>query len=406
MNKPPPVNSPDDQQTSARGFCYACFKAEPFCLCDSIVPVDNKTRIVIVQHKCERCHPIGTARIATLALRNTELRIVWPDKVNTFTFEPQDLESTGLLYPGPGATDLAAVPADQRPRELVLLDGTWGDVKKLYKDNPWLEQLPQYNLTPTVPSRYRLRKEPDDQSISTIEAIVQALGILEPETPGIDTLITVFEEMIDRQIECVENLPPGPSRYHNRRSRHRDHRSVPRELRGSLRNLVIVDEESVPWSGKKRELIRWFAIRPHDGSVFDQFLTPRAGSTLTDIHLRHMGLCREDMNMTVLPEELERLWNGFITPEDILVTWNKGVLDLLEDNVENGQKSFYLKEAYCNTRGGKCGHVKDVVRAHGLPLSTVQLKGRAARKLSSTLAVTMYLNQLSDPVPDCRKDLP
>lgn len=392
--------------TPVRDVCYTCFKAASSCICDGIVPVNNRTRIVIVQHKCERLHPIGTARIASLGLQNMDLRIVRPDKEGKFTFVLDEMKSPGLLFPGPGATDLAAIPEEQRPGELVLLDGTWGDVRKLYKHNPWLETLPRYSLHPEVPSRYRIRREPNDQSISTIEAIVQSLGILEPETPGVQTLIHVFENMIDHQIECVRTRPPGPSRYYNRRSRNRDRRSVPEELKGSLRNLVIVDEESVPWSGKKRELIRWFAVRPRDGSVFDQFITPREGSTLTDQHLNHMGLCREDMSMTVGLEELATLWNDFITPEDILVTWNKGVLDLLDDNVRNTQKCFYLKEAYCNTRGGKCGHVKDVIQAHGLELSNVEIKGRAARKISSTLAVTLYLNQLSRTDPDSREDLP
>jgi DTW domain-containing protein YfiP len=406
MNQQPPQHGSEDRRAAARDVCHTCRKAASSCICEGIVPVENRTRIVIVQHKCERSHPIGTARIASLGLRNMELRVVWPDGANGFTFELDELENPGLLFPGPGATDLATVPAEQRPRELVVLDGSWSDGRKLFKDNPWLEHLPQYSLNPTVPSRYRIRKEPNLASISTIEAVVQALGILEPDTPGLQALIRVFESMIDRQIECARTRPPGPSRYHNRRSRNRDRRSVPRELTGSLRNLVIVDEESVPWKGKKRELIRWFAVRPRDGSVFDQFLTPREGSTLTEDHLNHMGLCRDDMNMTVLPEELGRLWNEFITPEDILVTWNKGVLNLLDDHVDNCQKSFYLKEAYCNTRGGRCGHLKDVVRAHGLPLSNLQLKGRAARKLSSTLAVTIYLNQLSRTSPDHREDLP
>lgn len=400
MSDPSQRNTPEIRHPfTARDFCYVCFKTASFCICDEIVPVENKTRIVIVQHKCERSHPIGTARIASLGLLNTELNVVWPDKESKFTFEPGEMKKPGLLFPGPGATDLAAVPAEQRPRELVLLDGTWGDVRKLYKDNPWLKQLPQYSLRPAVPSRYRIRKEPNDESISTIEAIVQSLSILEPETSGLHTLIDVFEAMIERQVEYVRTRPRGPHILRTKRRRNRVRRSMPEELKGPLRNLVIADAESVHWRGRKRALIRWFAMRTHDGSVFDQFIAPREGSALTDHQLDLMGLCREDMKKAVLPEEFERLWNDFITPGDILVTWNKSVLDMLGDFVENSHRSFFLKEAYCNTRGGKCGHLKDLVRTHNLSLPTIQIKGRAAKKLSETVAMAKYLSQLAGTSP-------
>ncbi len=379
----------------ARDFCYVCYKAAGFCICDGIVPVENSTRIVIVQHKCERFHHIGTVRIASLGLKNMELKVVWPDKDGRFTFELQGMKAPGLLYPGPGAIDLATVNTEQGPRELVLLDGTWRDVQKLYTSNPWLEELPRYSLSPAVPSRYRIRKEPNDQSISTIEAIVQSLGILEPDTPGLHTLIDVFEAMIDRQIEHIRTLPEGTGMSRSKRRRTRARRTIPPELKGPLRNLVIVHGESVPWMGSKRALIRWSAYRTDDGSVFDQFLIPREGSRLTDDQLVHMGLSREDMNNAVLPEEFERLWNEYLTPGDILVTWNKGVLDWLGGVVVNNQRSFFLKEAYCNSRGGKCGHLQDLVLAHGLRLPAIQIKGRAASRLSETVAMARYLSQLT-----------
>ena len=109
---------------SSREFCYACHKAAPFCLCNEITPVDNRTRIIIIQHKCERFHPVGTTRIASLGLRNFDLKVVWPDHESTFPVEPAELEQPALLYPGPGSIDLAELPEDRKPSELVLLDGS------------------------------------------------------------------------------------------------------------------------------------------------------------------------------------------------------------------------------------------------------------------------------------------
>jgi len=80
-----------------------------------------------------------------------------------------------------------------------VLDGTWSQARGLYRENPWLSELPHYSLSPAEPTRYRIRKAPRRSYVSTIEAIVQALTLLEPETEGIDRLIEVFDEMIDAQ---------------------------------------------------------------------------------------------------------------------------------------------------------------------------------------------------------------
>ena len=54
----------------ARPTCYRCLRPRVSCVCGLITPVDNRTRVVIVQHPRERRHPFGTVRLARLGLRN------------------------------------------------------------------------------------------------------------------------------------------------------------------------------------------------------------------------------------------------------------------------------------------------------------------------------------------------
>jgi DTW domain-containing protein YfiP len=115
-----------------------------------------------------------------------------------------------LLFPAPWARDLADVPQHDHPAHLVVLDGTWSHARRLYRHNPWLHVLPQFSITPDAPSRYRLRRQPKTHFLSTIESIVQALRILEPETRGFGQLIRAFDEMIATQ-----------ARYDPRRARSR-----------------------------------------------------------------------------------------------------------------------------------------------------------------------------------------
>jgi DTW domain-containing protein YfiP len=81
----------------------------------------------------------------------------------------------------------------------VILDGTWFHAKKIYDAQPWLHALPHVSLTPDEPSRYRsVRREPRPDYVATLEAIVHALRILEPQTRGLDGLLSSFSAMIDQ----------------------------------------------------------------------------------------------------------------------------------------------------------------------------------------------------------------
>ena len=86
-----------------------------------------------------------------------------------------------LLFPGPQAIDLAeARPAG--PITLVVVDGTWWQARKLLKRNALLAALPQLRFTPPAPSNYRIRREPADHCVATVEALAQVLGALEEAT--------------------------------------------------------------------------------------------------------------------------------------------------------------------------------------------------------------------------------
>jgi len=185
-------------------------RPQPSCVCGLVQPVDNRTRVVIVQHGAERRHPFGTVRLARLGLRNAEVCVAHRDDANLNHCPPRPLTDAVILYPGPGAVRLDLLPAP--PRELVVLDGTWSTAKKLRRDNPWLQALPMVALAPAQPGRYRIRRAPRPAvQLSTIEAIVAALQTLEPETPGLAGLLQAFDRMIDRQLELKhERHGPRP----------------------------------------------------------------------------------------------------------------------------------------------------------------------------------------------------
>jgi hypothetical protein len=183
--------------------------------------------VIIVQHPRERFHPLGTARIAELGL--LRCRVVRPSHPVSHSLSLADWAPAGaaLLFPGiSGHTpvdtrDLADLPPGDQPSALVVLDGTWPQARALYRQNPWLRALPHVRLEPSRPSRYRIRRPPRFSYLSTIEAVVAALGFIEPETTGTDSLLAVFDAMIDEQAAFAGRAPRRPERKIARRARGR-----------------------------------------------------------------------------------------------------------------------------------------------------------------------------------------
>ena len=187
----------------SRAQCSRCLRPQTHCLCALIPQLDSRTRVLLLQHPSEVCHALNTARLADLGLLNAELRVgeVFEDLATLLN--PPGYQAR-LLFPGDGAQLIdTAEPSDESlPWLLVVPDGTWRKARKLLHLNPLLAQLPRATLPEGAVSRYRLRKAPGPGALSTLEAIVQALEILEAPT-SFAPLLRPFEALIEGQIEAM-----------------------------------------------------------------------------------------------------------------------------------------------------------------------------------------------------------
>ena len=198
--------------------CTQCHKPMPLCVCDGIVPFENKVSVLILQHPQEQDRALGTARLTSLHFRDAVMKIglSWPSlgKILGRTVDPH---RWAVLYLGSvKAASLAPereIVFVNRKGELereqdalmrdiegiVLLDGTWSQAKALWWRNAWMLKCRRVVLGPRRPSRYgRLRREPRRDGLSTIEAAGMLLSRLE-RRPEIEQKLTAsFERMLDR----------------------------------------------------------------------------------------------------------------------------------------------------------------------------------------------------------------
>lgn len=369
----------------ARSRCYACYRPTEVCFCASIPTIDNRTEVLILQHRREHFHRFNTARIVHKGLRNSQLLA---DHTHNLAARLQLKPRAGLLYPGPTATLIADLPVADRPDQLVVVDGTWHHTKTLVRDIPALQSLPRYQLSPTTPSRYRIRREPDAMFLSTVEAIVAALQLLEPDTPGFDRLLQAFEKMVDVQL-----AHPGSengSRFVARGSR--TVKNVPLALHGNLQNIVVAYGETPPGergAGKRTAgpPLCWVAQRLGDGAEFACIVTPQ--QPLSDVVLSHLELTRADFAAGISIAEAKQRWAEFQRPGDIVTVIQPGTAHLYAHLAEQPAPCLVLKSIDLKSLLAESATLET---ADGFALS--QSLGRATKRLRSAIALVRHLNAL------------
>jgi DTW domain-containing protein YfiP len=185
----------------SRARCERCLRPEYHCLCSLIPVLDSRTRVLILQHPSEVDHALNTARFAALGLTNAQLLVgeVF-ENLDPLLHIPG--YQTRLLFPGETATPLSVQDAANAPVLLVVPDGTWRKARKLLHLNPQLAALPRVTLQNAPASRYRLRKAPGPDALSTLEAVVHALHTLEP-AHSFAALLQPFDALIEGQIAAM-----------------------------------------------------------------------------------------------------------------------------------------------------------------------------------------------------------
>lgn len=361
------------------------------CWCPHLVSLPTRTHVVILQHPRERDMPIGTARMASLCLPNSELHvgIDWSNAPALQRALSDPERPAVLLYPGGSATDLMQNPP-KGPCTLVVLDGTWSQARKLLRSNPNLEALPRVAFTPAKASEYRIRREPQDDYVSTIEALAEVLPALEQDGRSFAGLLTPFRAMVDAQIESEQTRPKvhgGPSR-----KRLTLRKNSLAKLRERAADLVCVVVEASAWARRRGvahaqdELVYFGAYRVATGESLTVPVVPLrdlAPNTLTQTLLT-----AEVLSGGITRQELTQRMRAFFRDADVVCTWGEHTLDLCEGTIGRFWNQWFDVRQIARDRAqGKVGPMPMVLtslqEASPPPLGD----GRAGVRLAQLVAI-------------------
>jgi len=157
----------------------------------------------VLQHPQEQRQAKNSVALLRLSLAHCEVCV-------GERFEPEVLQAllqrlgrhTRLLYPdvpaAPAPAPSAPDPVAGVPTRLVVLDATWRKSLRMLLEHPALAALPRLALGAPAPTRYRaIRAARRADQISTLEATVQALVVLEGPSFDAVPLLDAFGRFVD-----------------------------------------------------------------------------------------------------------------------------------------------------------------------------------------------------------------
>lgn len=366
------------------------------CYCAHVTSIPTRTRVVVLQHPRERRKAIGTARIAASCLPSAEILV-------GFEFE-HDLRARSLLadpeapavllYPSTDARDLKTDPP-KGPVTLVVLDGTWNQAASLLRHNPWLQSLPKVAFEPDRPSEYRIRREPREDYVSTIEAMVHALGFLEEGDPArFQALMAPFRAMVDVQLGFAARV--GEPRW---RKIHRKPRGEAPRLTSLLREprLLCLIGEANAWPYDRElgspphphELVQCCAVVLSEDSRFEQVIAPRL--PLSTSPVEHARLTGEELANGISLVEARDAWSRFVRSDDVLCIWGHHSLGLLQrDALALPERVLDIRQVAGDFLRSRPGSPEELVERLGLAWQP-HGRGRGGERLGMLVAITRWL---------------
>lgn len=179
--------------------CLTCYMRRPICICPILPKIKTKTEFLILRHIWEAERPSNTGRLVALTMPNARIvscgggtRIGLAPLDETLLQEP----GTCLLWPDGPAVKTAA-PDFIPPKRVVVLDATWHQARRLFRQTPALRALPRLALPVPEKHRDRLRDQRRPDGMSTIEAVAAAVALLEGHHVA-EPLERLYDEVVRR----------------------------------------------------------------------------------------------------------------------------------------------------------------------------------------------------------------
>ena len=215
---------PNQELPTNREKCYRCYRPKSSCMCAHICPIDTHTKFIVLMHPKEfQKVKNGTGHLTHLSLSNSELFVGIDFTGNSRINEIIKTHESYILYPSKEAINLSQqslhVKSLKKDIAIFIIDSTWACSLKMMRLSQNLHGLPHISFDSTKCSAFKIKEQPMQYCLSTIESTLSVLELLHKwhiETiphEKLDTFLTPFHEMIKYQLAFIDNPSCNGIRY-------------------------------------------------------------------------------------------------------------------------------------------------------------------------------------------------
>lgn len=162
-------------------------------MCRALPTLHTTLRLRFIVHRTEHFKPTNTAKLAAAMLPGATLEVHGGREGPSHAPEPG---SAHVLFPSEHAISLERAISEGL-RTLIVPDGTWTQARRIARRHAACREQPKVRLDTQAPSGYRLRRNPPEDGVCTLEAVAFVLRILEGDGVA-DAMLTFFEEWVRR----------------------------------------------------------------------------------------------------------------------------------------------------------------------------------------------------------------
>ena len=204
-----------------RAKCYRCYRPKSSCMCGHIRSIDTKTKFVILMHPKEfKKTKNGTGHLTHLSLPNSELFMgidfTHHERINAILQTHQCY----ILYPSKEAINLSHEPLHvTKNTAIFIIDSTWACALKMMRLSQNLHGLAHISFEPTKRSEFKIKEQPLEYCLSTIESTLTVLELLREwriemiSHEKLASFLTPFHAMIEYQLHCIEDSSNQEKRF-------------------------------------------------------------------------------------------------------------------------------------------------------------------------------------------------
>ncbi|WP_111638542.1 tRNA-uridine aminocarboxypropyltransferase [Marinomonas shanghaiensis] len=165
------------RQGRTRTRCGRCDFLVNQCVCPWIPELATRLNVLILQDPKEAQHAKNTVSLLLLGLPSVECVSTANQAILHEVLKQKDPAKWRLVFPADSAVCIESLGTELAAEieGIILLDATWRKAKKLYFTEPLLRTFGAVCFSHPPEGQYSIRKSPNVQSLSTLEACAYAI---------------------------------------------------------------------------------------------------------------------------------------------------------------------------------------------------------------------------------------